>query len=131
LGDVRFELSRVTLAALPRADHGAEAAHIGEDARHRAMVADPHLDAAFDERLCDIGLDVGEADHKIRFEANDVIDPGAGEGRYFGLFSPRSCGSHGESGNAHDAIGFADGVEHFGRFLGQANNALGKGVGHG
>src|SRR5207249_140809 len=83
-----FELPRVALAPLPRADQSAEAAHIGEDARHRAMVADPYLDAAFDERRCDIGLDIGEPDHEIRFEANDVIDPGAGEGRYFGLFAP-------------------------------------------
>ncbi len=131
LGDVRFELSGIAFATLPRTDHGAQPAHVGDDACHGAMVADPYLDAALDECLCDISLDVGEADHEIRFEPNDVIDPGAGEGRYFGFFFPRSCGSHGESGNAHDTIGFADGVEHFGRFLGQANNALGKGIEHG
>jgi len=58
---MRFELSGIAFAPLPRPDHGAEAAHIGEDARDGAMVADPYLDAAFDERLCDIGLDVGKA----------------------------------------------------------------------
>jgi len=95
------------------------------------MIADPYLDAALDERLCDIGLDVGEPDDQIRIEPNYVIDFGAGEGRHLRFFFPRSCRSHGEPGNADDPIGFADGVEHFGRFLGQADNALGKSVGHG
>src|SRR5271168_3148942 len=99
--------------ALPRTDDGAEAAHIGEDPRHRTMVAYPYLDAALNERVGDIGLNVGETDHQIRFETNDVIDTGAGERRYLGLFSPCLWRPHRESGNAHDAIGFADCIEHF------------------
>src|SRR6266567_9210908 len=93
LGDVRFELRGIAFAQLPCTDHGAEAAHVGEDARHGAMITDPYLDAVLDERLCDIGLDVGEPDHQIRFEPDDVIDLGTGEGRYLGLFFPGSCRS--------------------------------------
>src|SRR5215470_10314406 len=107
LGDVRFELCGIAFAALPRANHGTEAAHVGDDARDRAMIADPYLDAAFDERLCDVGLDVGKADHEIRFEPSDLIDPRACESRYLGLLLPRPRGAHGESGDTHDAIGFA------------------------
>jgi hypothetical protein len=63
LANIRFERACVTLASLPSADHGAEAAHVAEDARHGPMVAEPHLDAALDERSSDIGLDVRKADY--------------------------------------------------------------------
>src|SRR5438045_2552207 len=90
---------RSKILAGPRA---ADAIHIRDDARHSSMIAVPYLESAFEECLCDISLDVGEANHEIRFKPNDVIDPGTGEGRHLGLFSPRSSGAHGESGNAYD-----------------------------
>ena len=46
-----------------------EPAHVAEDALDAAVVADPHLDAALDQRLCDVGLDVGEADREVRVSA--------------------------------------------------------------
>jgi hypothetical protein len=40
----------------------------------------------FDQRLRDIGLDIGEADREIGREREDLVDLGAGKGRDFRLF---------------------------------------------
>src|SRR5437016_3844054 len=40
-------------------------------------------------------------------------------------FSRRARRPHGEARDASDAVLFADGVQHLGRLLGQADNALG------
>jgi hypothetical protein len=74
-----------------RADHRAEAADVGEDAVHAAVVADPHLDAGLHQLARDVGLDVGETDRQVRLQLEDLADLRAGEGGTLG-FSRRARG---------------------------------------
>jgi hypothetical protein len=53
------------------------------------VVGDPHLDTGLDQRLRDVGLDVGKADRQVGLQRQDAVELGAGEGRDAGLFLPR------------------------------------------
>ena len=83
-----------------------------------------------DERVRDIGLNVGETDCEIGFEAKDPIDPGTRESRHLGLLLACLRRAHGEARNAGDAVRFSERVKHFGRFFRQADDAFRKSVGH-
>src|SRR5208282_4102518 len=56
--DMLLEFERVALGTVADADQRAKPSHIAQDAFHGAMIADPDLNAGFDQRLGDIGLDV-------------------------------------------------------------------------
>src|SRR3984957_5409973 len=78
--DVPLQFERVALSLGSGADHGAQAAHVTEDSLDSTMIADPDLDPLFDQCVCDLGLDIGEADDEIRPQLENAIDLGAGEG---------------------------------------------------
>ena len=89
-------------------------------------LADPHLDAGLDQRLRDVGLDVGKADRQIGLQLEDAFDLGAGERADLGLFLPRARRAHREARDADDAPLFAERIQHLGRLLGQADDAFGQ-----
>src|SRR5262249_53215184 len=122
--DVVRELGGIASRLLFRADHRAEPSHVAQNALDRAVVADPHLDATTDQRLGDVGLDVGEADRKIRSEPEDPIDLRAGERRPPRLLPAGVRRTDREAGDADDAMLLTERVEHLGGFFGQADDAL-------
>jgi hypothetical protein len=94
------------------------------------VIADPHFDAATDERGGDVGLDVGKADHQVRFQPLDLVHLRTGERRHLRLLLARLRRSHGEAGDADDAVLFTEQVQRFGAFFGQADDALRKRITH-
>ena len=85
-----------------------------------------HFDAGADEGSCDVGLQVGKAEHEVGLERDDALDIGAGEGRHLGLLAPSARRAHREARNSDNAPLLAEKVERFGRLLGQADDALGE-----
>ena len=86
------------------------------------MIADPDLDAVFDQCLRNIGLNVGKADDEIRLKLKDAVDLGADECRHPRLFAARACRAHGKTRNTDDSVLQPKRVQNLGGFLGQANN---------
>src|SRR3546814_4275977 len=82
----------------------SEPAHVVDDAGDAAVVADPHLHAAAHQLGGDVGLDVGEADHEVRLELQDLVDLRAGECADLGLFLARPRRAHGEAADADDPV---------------------------
>jgi hypothetical protein len=121
--DMRLDLRRERLGLCRRADHRAEPADVAEDAVDAAVVADPHLDPGLDQLARNIGLDVGKANRQVRLQLQDLADLRAGERRHLGLFLARLRWTHGEAGNADDAVLLAERVQHLGRLLGHAHDA--------
>ena len=95
-----------------------------EDLFDGALIEDDDVDAGLDQILRDGGLEVGEADHEVGFEFQDLIDFGGSEGRDFGL-QAGFFGTAGVAGNADDAILLAQQVEGFGGLFGEADDSLG------
>src|SRR6185437_7278289 len=120
--DVRLECTCVRLSLVARADQRTQAAYVIDDAVHRAMVADPHFDAGLHQFARDVGLDVGEPDRHVGLQREDLVDVRAGEGRNLRLLLARALRTHGESGNADDAVLFAEGVQDLGWFFREAND---------
>jgi hypothetical protein len=54
-----FECHCITFATVGNTHQRAEPTHIPENAFDRPMIADPNFDTRLDERLCDVGLEVG------------------------------------------------------------------------
>src|SRR5690606_12968966 len=104
-------------------DQGTEAADVVEDAVDAAVVGDPDFHATPHQLGGDVGLDVGEADRKIRPERQDRLDPGAGECADLGLLAPRLRRAHGEAADADDAVLLAQRVKGLRRLLGEADDA--------
>src|SRR5580658_6804281 len=87
------------------------------------MIADPDFDPALDQRLRDVGLDIGEADAEIRLQLENAIDLGAGGRRDPGLSPARTPRAYREAGDAHDAPALPERVQNLRGFFGQANDA--------
>jgi hypothetical protein len=129
--EVRLGIARVCVGAAGRADHRAAPAGVIENPGNAAVVRDPDLDAGRDEFARDTGLHVGETDREIGLEREDLVDPGARERGHLRFLATRARRTHGESRNADDARLLAERVQHFGRFLGQANDAPRTRAAHG
>src|SRR5690606_410309 len=118
-----LQFARPCIGLGRHADQRAQAADVVEDAVHAAVVGDPHLHATAHQFGGDIGLDVGEADRKIRPERQDRLDLGTGERADLGLLAPGLRRAHGEAADADDAVLFAEGVKRLRRLLGEADDA--------
>ncbi len=122
---MRTRLRGVRDRGVGRIDQRAEPHDVVEDAFDAAMVRDPDLDAGAHEIARDVGLDVGKADREIGLEREDRVDLRADERGDLRLLLARARRTHGESRDADDAALLAERVEHFGRFFGEADDALG------
>jgi len=105
-------------------DHAAQYTDHAQDFGHRAVIEHMHFDAGTDEGGCDIGLQVGEAEHQVGLKFDDALDLGAGEGRNLWLLATRARRPHSEARDPDDAPVLAQQVEGLGRLLGQADNAV-------
>ena len=121
--EMRAQALRVIARGVVRADQRAEPHDVVEDAVDAAMVRNPHLDAGLDQLARDVSLDVGKTDDEIGFQREDVVDLRARERGDFRFFLARARRPYDKSGNADDARVLAERVEHFGRFLGEADDA--------
>ena len=54
-------------------DHRSKPPHVVEDSVDAAMVRDPDLDPGLDQRLRDVGLDIGKPDRQVRM--GDSLQP--------------------------------------------------------
>ena len=63
---------------------------------------------ALDQRLRDVGLDIGEADREVGLEREDPVDLRAGESRDLRLLAPGARRPHREAGDADDALLLAE-----------------------
>ena len=79
----------------------------------------------------DVGLQVGEADHQIGFELQNLFFFRTQKSRNAGLLLPGPRRAHGVARDADDAPLFAEQVERLGAFLGEADDALGESRRHG
>src|SRR6185312_6888665 len=120
---VPFRIARERFGFFPRADQRAQPADVIKYPGHRAMIADPHLDAVRNQFARYVGLDVGKADREIRLEFQDLADLRAGERRDLRFLLARARRPHGKAGNADDAILLAERIKHFGGFFGEADDA--------
>ena len=133
-GDVRkppLETARELLGAVGRADHRAERADHREDARDIALVEDMDGDAGADEVGDDVGLQVGEGEHEIGIEREDLRDVRRDECRHPRLLAPHPRRAHGIAGDADDAVLLAEQIQRLDRLFGQADDAAGREVVHG
>ena len=89
---------------LASTDQRTEPTDVIEDAVDAAVVADPDFHALLDQLRGDVGLDVGEPDHEIRLELQDLADLRAGERADLRLFPARDRRPHGEPADADDAV---------------------------
>ena len=87
------------------------------------MIADPHLDAALDQRLRDVGLDIGETDDEVRLQGQNAIELGADEGRDSRFLAACARGAHGKSGDANDALFQPKRVQNLGWLFSQTDDA--------
>lgn len=83
-----------------------------------------NLEPGFDKLRGDPGLEIGEPEHQIGFQRQDLIDLRAGEGRDLGLFPPRLRRTHGKTRDPNDAPVFPEQIQGLGGFLGQADDPL-------
>ena len=87
------------------------------------MIADPHFDAALDQRLRDVGLDIGEANHEIRLQGENAVELGADEGRDARFLAARARRTHGKSRDADDPLFQPERVQNLGGLFGQTDDA--------
>ena len=128
--DPRFQRARQRLGLVACADQRADRADHGKDAGKFALVEQMHGDASFGEVAHDVGLQVGESQHEIGLEGQDLVEACRGEGAHprLGAHLGRS---HGVARDADDAILLAQQVESLDRLLGQADQALRREMAHG
>ena len=96
-----------------------------EDLRDAALVGDEHVEAGADQLVGERGLHVGEADHEIGLERDDLVDLAVEERRNARLLVARAARPHRVAGDPDDARLLAEEVEPFGGLLGEADDALG------
>ena len=90
-----------------------------------------HRDARAHQLSRDVGLKIGEGEHEVRRERQDLRDVGGDEGGNPFLLAPDLRRPHRIAGDADDAVLLAEQVQGLHSFLGEADNAAGREVLHG
>jgi hypothetical protein len=126
-----FVASSEPLCAIRRADYRTEGADHRQNAGDVALVEDVDCDACAHQLGCDVGLQIGEGEHEIGFEREDLRDVRGDEGRYPLLLAPDLRRPHRIAGDADDAVLLAEQVQRLHGFLGEADDAAGREVLHG
>ena len=126
----RLERTRQRLGLVAGADQGADGADHGEDPRNVALIEEMDGDAGLGQLAHDVGLQVGEGQHQVGLERQDLVEPRRGEGADPG-FRPHLGRPHGVARDADDAVLLAQQIERLDRLLGEADQALGRETAHG
>lgn len=106
-------------------DEGAKVDDDVEDFLNGALVEDEDGKIGGNELAGEVGLDVGEADDKVRLEGRDLAHAAADEGGDDGLVTSSLRRTDGVGADADDAVALAKAVEDFGWFFGEADDAPG------
>ena len=118
-----FERGDERGALLGNADDPGEHANHLQDLGDAALVEGEDRVAALDEVVGDVGLEIGEREDQIRFERLDLFVARVQERRDLRLLT-RLRRADGVAGDADDTIAFAEEIERFGGFFGEADDAL-------
>lgn len=89
------------------------------------LVGHEHSDAGADESGRDVGLEVGEAEDKVRLQGEDAVDVGGLERGDLGFLAGFGW-AHRIAADAYDTVASADGKGDFGGFGGKADDAAGR-----
>jgi len=116
--------------AVGGADHRAQGADHRKDSGEVTLVEDMDRDAGADELSDDVGLQVGEGEHEIGRERQDLRNVGGDEGRDARLLAADLRWPHRIAGDADDPVLLAEQVECLDRLFGQANDPAGREVAH-
>ncbi len=108
---------------LRRTDQRTESADHGEDAGKVALVEGMHRDIGADQVGDDIGLQIGEGEHQIGFERQDLRHVGGDEGRNPRLLAPHLRWPHRVARHADDAILLAEQIKRLDGFFGEADDS--------
>ena len=103
-----------------RTQHSDHVENLGD----RPLVEGVHVEAAANELGGDIGLQIGERQHEVGRERDDLVNIGRRERRDARLLAPRLGRPHDIAGDADDAILLAEQVQRLDGLLGQADDAL-------
>ena len=118
------------LGTVGRTDQCAERADHRQNSRDVALVEDVDGDAGTDEISDDIGLQVGEGEHQIRLQRQDLWNVGGDEGRYPRLLAADLWRPHRIAGDTDDAILLAEQIERLHGLFGEADDPAGRELAH-
>ena len=126
-----FKAGGELVGAIGGADQCAERADHRQDPGDVALVEDMDGDAGADEVGDDIGLQVGEGEHQIRLQRQDLRNVGGDEGRYPRLLAAHLRRPHRIAGDADDAVLLAEQIERLHGLFGEADDPAGRELAHG
>ena len=119
---------RELIGAIGGADHRAERADHRQNAGDVALVEDVDRDARAHQIGDDVGLQIGEGEHEVRLERQDLRNVRRDEGRNPLLLAPHLRRPHRIAGDADDAVLLAEQIQRLHRFFGEADDAAGREV---
>ena len=90
------------------------------------MIEGMHRDVAADQLGDDVGLQVGEGEHEVGLEREDLLEVGGDEGRDPRLLLAHPRRPHRIARYADDAALLAEEIERLHGLFGEADDALGR-----
>jgi hypothetical protein len=124
------KLRRQLLCAFAGVHHRAERADHRQNAGDVALVEHMNGDAGARQLCGDLGLQIGEAQHKVRIECEDLRHIGRDERGHPRLFAPHLRRPHRIAGNADDAILFAEQIQRLHGLFREADDPAWREVAH-
>ena len=118
------------IGALRRADDRAERADHREDAGDVALIEDVDGDACAHQIGDDVGLQVGEGEHEIGLQREDLRNVRGDEGGDPRLLAADLWRPHGIAGDADDAILLAEQIQRLHGLFGEADDPAGRELAH-
>ncbi len=88
-------------------------------------------DAGTNQVGCDLGLQIGEGEHEIGLERQDLWNVRGDEGRYPRFLAADLRRTHRIAGDADDAVLLAEQIQRLHGLFGQADDPAGREVAHG
>jgi hypothetical protein len=128
--EASFESGRKLIGPLRRTDYSAERADHRENARNVALVKDMNGDARAHEIGDDAGLQVGEGQHEIGLERQNLRNVRGDEGGNPGLLAAHLWRPHRIAGDADDAVLLAEQIQRLDSLFGEANDPAGRELAH-
>jgi len=126
-----FETGRKLIGALRYAYQRTERADHRHDACDVALVKDVDGDAGAHQFGDDVCLQVGESQHEVRRQRQNLRNVCRDEGRDPRLLAAHLRRPHRIAGNADDAILLAEQIERLHGLFGQADDSAGRELAHG
>ncbi len=90
-----------------------------------SLIEHRDLNASSNKVVCDVRLQIREAQHPVGFESNDLVDLRAQKCADLRLLKPCPTGSNGITGDTHNTMVLTEEVKPLGGFLREADDAFG------